>query len=1338
MDQPARYSPGGELFRSRQVIPLNSVKLLHDEKRMAAIPQNELLYYPLSAAQQGLLFHSLSLPEYNVYCGQNWGYLIGRLNLAAFTHSWEQLIARHAILRTEFQWQDRDDPVQIVHPRAVPVIDFFDWQGIDEEVRALEELRISDRRRGFDLRKPPLMRFTIVRLSPEKCFFLWSSHHLVLDGWSRDILMREFAAFYAANCRGQELELPAVKPYGDYIDWLQRQDGAAEQDFWKSQLAGYDAPIHLAVDSSPGSIAGGTDATETAHLTPQQTAIIQQFARANRLTMSVIVHAAWAMLISRYTGNRDVVFGTTVAGRPETLAGAEVMVGLFMNTLPLRLRIPRELRILSWLKHVQSAFLDVLQRQHTPLTAIRAWASVPADMPFFETVVAFQNYAGMSSELSLTQDIKLVGFQGSQPTNYPLLLRAAGGNALMLSMNYHRERFSQIAIQTMLAQLGHLLVDFAANPELMCGAVSGLTPEERNCILLDWNRTAAPFPEKCIHELIAEQAKLFPEAAAVRHEGLCVTYRELESKSNQLARYLLAHGIALGSLVAVFLERSPDVAVVLLGTLKAGAAFLPIDPTYPAERIALMLEDSNAQLILTQERLASKLPSQSQTVVCLDTYLEKIEEHVPSRIDVEVAPQSLLYVIYTSGSTGRPKGVMLDHIGRVNNFSDFNRRFRIGPGDALLSLSSLSFDMSAYDFLGTLLAGATVVLPASGGDKDPAAWAEAIRDGHVTIWHSAPALLEATVEYAEVSGSSLASLRLALLGGDWIPVQLPDRLKALSPRVEFISLGGATEVSMDSTIYAVQQTDAAWKSIPYGVPMTNQLAYVLSEDLLPTPVGVPGELHLGGKGVGWGYLRQPWQTAVKFIPNPFSDTPGTRLYKTGDVAMYGRDGVLVLLGRMDHQVKIRGLRIELGEIEAALRSHPGVQDCVVLAHQDKAGDRYLAAYVKRLRCMNPDSASMEAALRGKLPDYMVPHVYSVVDEFPLTPNGKLDRRRLQPPEFAARPHSSIPPVTASQKKVAARWCEVLGLSAIGIDDNFFELGGSSLKAMRACRIDGRYVPVVDLYKTPTVRAMAERLETGFLNDGERLHLLNIPDDPSAVSIICVPYGGGNAVVYKPLTDFVRKGIRVYALALPGRDFSRKEEVLLDLEAIARICAEEMQKISGPRILYGHCAGTVVALETARLLTEMGEGLHAIVLGAALPKSAETFFGPFSDPLENYSSSDIHQGLVRLGAFEELPPEEIEFVIRGVRHDVACVYDFYRRTYASTWNKLSCPIHCIVGGQDPQTQEYQTRYLEWTHFADQVTLHVIPEGGHYFLKHQAPALARILAEVAANLAPDNGI
>ncbi|MFC9849084.1 amino acid adenylation domain-containing protein [Streptomyces sp. NPDC060223] len=646
----------------------------------------------------------------------------------------------------------------------------------------------------------------------------------------------------------------------------------------------------------------------------------------------------------------------------------------------------------------------------------------------------------------------------AQPDEFELVLHTPGDDGVPTAeLRYAPELFDLATIQRLLVGYRTLLEDGLADPDRPVSGLRLLPRDELRRMLVEWNDTAADLPhDVCLHTAFENRAAESPDAVALVGGGRTWTYREVNEAANRLAHHLRDLGIGPDRRVGICLERSAELLVAVLGVLKAGGAYVPLDPDYPQQRLTTMVTGTSCTVVVSRTGPAASLSlpdtGTDTPVVLLDQVEELLAERPHHNPPGGATPEDLAYVIHTSGSTGAPKPIALRHRGVMNNIADLNSRFGVGADDRVLALSSPSFDMSVYEFLGLTAAGGTVILPEPGRAKDPEHWAELLAAHRVTVWNSAPALLDLVVDHLDSTGAQpLGDLRLALLGGDWIPVSLPDRARAIAPALRFIALGGATESSIHSTLYEVTKTDDRWTSIPYGRPMANQRTYILDEALQPVPPGVPGELHLAGIGLARGYLGRPEQTAERFFEWSFGEVSGERLYRTGDVARYGPDGLIELLGRADFQVKLHGLRIELGEIEAVLRAHDTVREAVVTAHPDGAGDRRLVAYVvaEAGRTVQPGTVGEHAA--RSLPRFMVPSTLLVLDELPLTPNGKVDRRALPaPPEdIGGPPESLAAPATATERTVAEIFAAVLGVPRIGTDGDFFAVGGNSLQAMRA-------------------------------------------------------------------------------------------------------------------------------------------------------------------------------------------------------------------------------------------------------------------------------------------------
>ena len=796
---------------------------------------------------------------------------------------------------------------------------------------------------------------------------------------------------------------------------------------------------------------------------------------------STVVLAAFAAVVHRYTGQDDFVLGARLPG----LDGRT-------HTLPLRLDASGDPGFRAWLGRVQAAVEDAARHPVEPVDrlveALAGRAVAPGAL--FRVMVALAATAGAPAAL-----------EGAE---LALVAEAAGADATAAVLRYEAGLFDDATAARMAGHLLTLLAGAVADPDAPLSALPLLTPAERHQLVVAWNATDADYPrEACLHELFEAQVRRRPDAVAVLAGDATLTYAELDRRANRLAHALRRLGVAPEARVGICLERAVELVVAILGVLKAGGAYVPLDPGYPRERLAFMLEDAKVAVLLTQARLRAAVPAGTTPCVCLDAdagALAREPDHAPAS---DVTAEHLAYVIYTSGSTGRPKGIALRHTGVVNNLVDLNRSFAIGPADRVLAISSPSFDMCVYEVLGTLEAGGAIVLPEAARERDPAHWAALMHRHGVTVWNSAPPLLGMLVEHAEAHGLRFDALRVAILGGDWVPVTMPDRLRARAPGVRVVVLGGATEASIHSIVYPVDRTDPTWRSIPYGRPMRNQRAYILDRHVELVPVGVPGELYLGGVGLARGYVDRPDLTAEKFLPNPFGG-PGERIYRTGDLARWRPDGTIELLGRIDFQVKIHGHRIELGEIVAALKTHPAVQHAVVVAREDRPGVKRLVAYVVADPAARPSPGELRALLRDRLPGYMVPSAVVLLDRLPLSPNGKVDRRALPPPD-PGRPDLGTPlvaPRTPLEAALAALWAELLGLDRVGVEDDFFELGGSSIQAAQLVnRLQerlGEIVHVVAVFDAPTVAALAAYLTTHYPAAIARLVGAEAPAEPAEV------------------------------------------------------------------------------------------------------------------------------------------------------------------------------------------------------------------------------------------------
>ncbi|MBD2362407.1 amino acid adenylation domain-containing protein [Anabaena minutissima FACHB-250] len=1071
--------------------------------------KNVAAIYPLSPMQQGMLFHTLYSPESGIYFEQFICTISGNLNVAVFKQAWQQVVERHPVLKTLFVWENRKKPLQIVRHQVTLPWTECDWRLLapSEQQKQVEEFLVSDRTQGFKLDQAPLMRCALLRLGENTYELVASFHHLLVDGWSLPILFQEVFTFYEAGNLGERLSLPTPRPYQEYITWLQRQDIAAAENFWRQNLQGFTAPTPLG--GNRGVHHQGNFLDITFELSSQITDTLQSFAQQHRVTLSTLVQGAWAILLSRYSGELDVVFGATVSGRPPTLAGVESMVGLFINTLPVRVQIPEDTAIVPWLQYLQTQQIEREPYSYSPLVDIHGWSEVPRGMSLFESLVVFENYPVDAALQEPLASLEIDHVRVFEINNYPLTLVVAAQQTLSGKIIYDSDRFDADTVTRMMGHFQNLLTAIVTEPELSITQVPLISNTEKQQLISAWSANKAQYSSNyCLHQLFEQQVEKTPDAVALVFGEQSLTYSELNVRANQLAHHLQSLGVKPETLVGVCVERSFEMMVALLGILKAGGAYLPLDPDYPAERLEFMLADAQVSVLVTQSQCLDILPIFSANKVCLDTDWQVISTLSPENPVSQAIPESLAYVIYTSGSTGKPKGVMVNHGNVTRLFAATQDWFNFDASDVWTLFHSYAFDFSVWEMWGALLYGGRLVIVPFWVSRDPEAFYDLLLREGVTVLNQTPSAFRQLIwvessrrdAEAQRGGDEKIALRWVIFGGEALdPTSLlPWFERHGDAYPQLVNMYGITETTVHVTFRPLTMTDTESRRSVIGVPIPDLQVYILDEHLQPVPVGVRGEMYVGGAGVTRGYLNRPELTQQRFIRLETRDNTVTYdpLYKTGDLARYLPDGNIEYLGRIDHQVKVRGFRIELGEIEAALNQHPVVQENVVIAREDTPGNQRLVAYIvaDAVKSESPQIPSttkettwtspqllineLRQHLEGQLPDYMIPWAFVLLDSLPLTTNGKLDRRALPSPDLDQNRHTSfVPPQTETEQAIADIISSVLEIAKIGIHDNFFELGGHSLLATQVVsRLRQTFtieLPVQTIFQSPTIAGLAE-------------------------------------------------------------------------------------------------------------------------------------------------------------------------------------------------------------------------------------------------------------------------
>ncbi|HEY4939136.1 MAG TPA: amino acid adenylation domain-containing protein, partial [Actinomycetota bacterium] len=1049
--------------------------------------------YPLTPLQEGMLFHSLVDAEGRAYLTQLTLRLSGVGDPQALDLAVRRLVDRTPILRSSVVWEGVDEPLQVVHREVVVPIAHHDWRHLANSERdgELQKLLARNVAADVDLTQAPLLRVAIARLSDDEVLLVWTSHHILLDGWSLAEVFAEVGEQYAAIAGGRAPRLVARRPFRDYLQWLGTRDRREAERHWRQVLSGFDVPTPLPYDRRRAE-AHRAESSESMpiELPVEQSRRLHEMARRNGLTVNTIVQGAWALLLSRYSGEHDVVFGTTVSGRPAELPGVESMVGMFINTIPTRAGIDETESPVSWLRRLQDEQVESRNFDFVSLAQLQSWSDVPAATNLFESVVVFENYPIGGVATDGAPHIREV--EGRDTTNFPLALSAYVDDQLRFDLSFDPKLFDAATIERMAGHLRVLLQGIAAQAGRTVAELPLLTDGERHQVLVAWNDSALEVPAATFPECFEAQARLRPHDTALVSRDATMSFSELNEAANRLAHHLIGLGVGPERLVGLALPRTAGTIVALLAVLKAGGVCVPVDPKLPAERIAFLLHDAAPVLVVTTAGSDSVRASATGVTACLvlddpDTVAALPACPTTNPTDAErnapFVPGNGAYVVYTSGSTGRPKGVVVEHRNLVNLLHNHRSDFVAAAGGRRLRVAltaAFTFDTS---WEGPVLMADGHELHMIDDDvlMDPPAMVNYVAGRRIDFLDLTPLYAHQLVTAGLIDDPRHRPAVL-MLGGDALDEVLWRQL-AVSTDTAAYNFYGPTECTVDALSCPVR--DFARPVV--GRPLVNLQAYVLDGALRPVPVGVPGELYLAGAQVTRGYLNRPGLTAERFVANPFGE-PGSRMYRTGDRARWTAEGVVEFLGRTDQQVKISGVRIEPGEIEAALMARPGIARAAVIAREQVSGSRRLVAYVVPAPgAENPDAVALRDALAGTLPNYMVPSAIVTLDALPLTPHGKLDRTALPEPLSSAAQTSYVAPRTKVEAVVATIWAEVLGVERVGVEDNFFELGGDSILSIRVIsRLRAAFALEISpraLFTTPTVAGLAAALPAGQAADG---------------------------------------------------------------------------------------------------------------------------------------------------------------------------------------------------------------------------------------------------------------
>jgi amino acid adenylation domain-containing protein len=1285
----------------------------------------EIVYYPLSSPQISIWNTEMAYPGTSISNIAATLRIEENIDFEVLEKAINLFIKANDGIRIKLKLNENGNPVQYVSEYEPRKIELKNFSAFDDPKRKLYQWDSMMTSRSMELIESDLYRVFMVKVSDSDAGLYMNVHHIITDAWSISLIGSEIMRHYYALLNGEnsESEMPS------YIDYIKKEEEYLNSPrfqkdalYWNSL---FDEKPELTILKSNKNNAFSTVSKRKTFILPKKFARkLEDYCANSKVSKYQVFIAGLSAYIFRVTSQKNIIIGTPILNR--TTAQEKKTVGMFISTVPLKISISNDTSFDSFVKNVSDEVLMILRHQRYPYDKLLRETRQRHDLKdnLFDIVFSYQN-----SKLSIEGEKEFASrwhFNGHQSNSLTIHIsdRDDGGD-LIMDYDYHEHLFFDKEIEFIHNHFLSLLWHALDDPSKKITGMEMISEREKKKILFDFNNTEADYDRTLtVHRIFERQAEKTPDKAALQFGNMEISYQELNSKANRLAWELVNYGVKADMPVGIIAYRSFEMVIGILAILKAGGAYVPIDPKAPADRIDYIVNNSGVKIILT----SCKMELQIANVNIFNINDIPLDRESDRNLPDTSGPHNLIYIIYTSGSTGQPKGVMIEHFSIVNRINWMQKEFPLDKSDCILQKTPYTFDVSVWELFWWFFAGARLALLTPDGEKNPETILSAISQYRITTMHFVPSMFKSFIGFltAKSRWPELNQVRRIFSSGEALPINsVNEFMNCRTGSTELVNLYGPTEAAVDVTCYRCI-SDGALKTIPIGRPIDNIQLYILDSNLNIQPIGTVGELYISGDGLARGYINHPDLTEKSFIANPF--LPGKRMYKTGDLARWYPEGDIEYIGRADHQIKIRGHRVELNEIKLQIMKNSSVKDALVTCRERESA-KHIYAYI--IFDGTGDVDLLKNELRKVFPAYMIPSFFIELDTFPLSGNGKVDLKML--PEPQTETQKIVAPRNDFEKELVMIWEEILKVRIHSVQSNFFDLGGDSLTAIQLItRLNN--ISVEDVYQNPTIEQLANKI-TGMDDDNDRILIPYRRFDIKRESaIVCFPYGGGSSIIYQDLFSEISKAEQKYGLFsvnLPGHgDYTNKEQEYLPLEAVGELITGELIKLGIKEvILYGHCVGSALTLLTAERLQKVGINVQAVCMGGVLPPKFAKYYGNHLYPWAFVSDRFMLNYLKRIGFNAGSVADEImPLILNAFRYDVKCFYKYFYEISRNGSLHLNAPLYSIIGDEDPLTGNYRRNYKEWLNYADKVTLKVIPDANHYFIKSHPEQMAKILLEI----------